>query len=188
MTAKKDKSGLTAKQARFAELVVMGCSLSDAYRGAYDASGSKPETVAVEASRLIRNPNIALTVERGRARALDAAVVTRSTLVERMERVNKAAFDRLTADDAERIDGAALNAFLKSYEALLKHVPDDSFYAVAGGEYAAQTAGDWTCNIMNDHIWFKDGSKSLPAAETWDTETVEPLPDGGVKVTKTRIR
>ena len=50
MTARKsDKSdtkekALTAKQSRFVELVVMGASPSDAYRGAFDTQG-KPETV-----------------------------------------------------------------------------------------------------------------------------------------------
>lgn len=195
MTARKsDKSdtkekALTAKQSRFVELVVMGASPSDAYRGAFDTKG-KPETVAVEAWRLLhRNPKIAQMVEDAKREAMSDAITTRSTLLERMEQVNRRAFDKLTAEDAERIDGAALNAFMKTYEVLVRHCPADDFYSIAGAELTAQCSGDWTKAVFaDDHVWFSDGGKELPEPEQWDSETVEPLPDGGVRITKKRIR
>lgn len=188
MTAKSEKA-LTAKQARFVELLVMGCSPSDAYRGAFDTK-AKPETIAVEAWRLIhRNPKIAPMLEQARREAMSDAITTRSTLLERMEQVNRRAFERLTAEDAERVDGAALTAFLKTYEVLKTNVPNDSFYAIANEELTAQSGGDWVAMALNDgHTWFGDGGKALPAPEDWDSETVEPLPDGGVRITKKRIR
>lgn len=187
MTAKTTKR-LTGKQQTFAELVAAGCSLSDAYRASYN-TGAKPEVVAVEASRLAHDPRVALIVEQARARAMESATTTRTTLVARLEAVNKAAFDKLTADDAERVDYSALSAFLKTTDALMRHVPDDTFYGVAGAELTAQNNGDWTKAVFaDDHVWFADGGKSLPAPDDWDSETVEPLPDGGVRITKKRIR
>ena len=197
MTARKsDKSdtkekALTAKQSRFVELVVMGASPSDAYRGAFDTQ-AKPETIAVEAWRLLhRNPKIAQMVEDAKREAMSDAITTRSTLLERMEQVNRRAFDKLTAEDAERVDYSALQAFLKTYEVLVRNVPDDGFYSVARAELEAQNSGSGCiipADFFGEHVWFKDGGTALPDLDTWDSETVEPLPDGGVKVTRRRIR
>lgn len=190
MTAKSEKA-LTAKQSRFVELVVMGCSPSDAYRGAFDTK-AKPETIAVEAWRLLhRNPKIAQMVEDAKREAMTDAITTRATLLERMEQVNRRAFERLTAEDAERMDGAALTAFMKTYDVLKVHVQNDDFYAMARAELEAQNTGSGSIlpvDFFGEHVWFSDGGKSLPAPGEWDSETVEPLPDGGVKVTRKRIR
>ena len=62
------KKKLTPRQQAFAEAIVAGNNQSDAYRIAYDAEKMGPQSVRVESSRLICNPNIALTVEGLRAR------------------------------------------------------------------------------------------------------------------------
>jgi len=96
MTDKK----ATVKQQRFAELILAGATPSDAYRGSYNTQG-KPETVAVEASRLLRNPNVALIIQQGRDEAMKAATCTRMGLLARLEAVNRAACERLTDADPE---------------------------------------------------------------------------------------
>ena len=54
---------LTAKQAKFALLRARGYTKSAAYREAFNASRSKPHTVAEEARRLCDNPLISRTID-----------------------------------------------------------------------------------------------------------------------------
>ena len=58
------RSKLTSKQSAFCRHVTAGSSLSEAYRKSYSASKMKPATVRREAHRLMRNPNVATTVEK----------------------------------------------------------------------------------------------------------------------------
>jgi len=65
MTKQKPKhSGLTARQQAFVEAVSKGLTYSDAYRKAYGAENSTPQTISVEANRLLNNPKIAVLLER----------------------------------------------------------------------------------------------------------------------------
>ena len=54
---------LTAKQAKFAELVAGGLNLSESYRRAYDAQGMSAGAIRVEAHRLSRHPKIVSAVK-----------------------------------------------------------------------------------------------------------------------------
>ena len=55
---------LTAKQARFADLIAGGLNQTEAYRRAYNAEGMNSDTVKVEAHRLSRHPKIVWAVDR----------------------------------------------------------------------------------------------------------------------------
>ena len=74
---------LTAKQAAFCRHVTSGSSLSEAYRKSYNANEMKPASVRREAHRLMRNPNVATTVER-LEREADVVMVER-TIADRKE-------------------------------------------------------------------------------------------------------
>jgi len=54
---------LTAKQAKFAELVAGGLNLSESYRRAYDARGMSSGAIRVEGHRLSRHPKIVSAVK-----------------------------------------------------------------------------------------------------------------------------
>jgi len=56
------KNGLTAKQEAFAQGVVKGLTLADAYRQAYDAENMKEASIYNEASRLMDHPQISQRV------------------------------------------------------------------------------------------------------------------------------
>lgn len=71
---------LTPKQQAFALAYVETGNASEAYRQAYDAENSSAETVKVEASRLLSNPNIALTVVSLQAEARERTLVTIESL------------------------------------------------------------------------------------------------------------
>jgi hypothetical protein len=68
---------LTPKQTHFCRAVVSGCTMSDAYREAYNTSNMKPATVHREAHTLKSNPKIATRVESLQG-AKDRAVVASS--------------------------------------------------------------------------------------------------------------
>ena len=62
MASDKQKS-LTPKQDAFARAYVETGNASEAYRRAYDADNMKPEVVKVKACELLKNGNVAVTVE-----------------------------------------------------------------------------------------------------------------------------
>jgi len=54
---------LTAKQEQFAQSILEGKTQADAYRTAYDATAMQDASVWTEASKLMRNPQVAARVE-----------------------------------------------------------------------------------------------------------------------------
>ena len=61
---KKPKhSGLTARQQAFVLAVSKGLTYTDAYRQSYGAENSTPQTISVEANRLLNNPKVAVLLE-----------------------------------------------------------------------------------------------------------------------------
>jgi phage terminase small subunit len=67
---------LTPKQERFAQLVAEGVNLSDAYRQAYDATKTKPETVNREAKAVMDNPKISTRVNELREPIIQKTQIT----------------------------------------------------------------------------------------------------------------
>lgn len=58
----------TEKQRKFAQSVAEGDSYSEAYRKAYDAGGSSPQTVRVNAHRVAHNANVSPMIDELKAR------------------------------------------------------------------------------------------------------------------------
>jgi phage terminase small subunit len=67
---------MTPKQERFCQLYVELGNGSEAYRQAYDAKRMKPESIAVQASKLLTHPKVALMVAQLKADAAERHVVT----------------------------------------------------------------------------------------------------------------
>jgi phage terminase small subunit len=76
-----DRRPLTAKQERFARLYIELGNASEAYRRAYDAGDMQDETVRVEASRVLANPNITLRTQQIEAEAVAVTQLTVGRLV-----------------------------------------------------------------------------------------------------------
>ena len=76
---------LTPKQQAFALAYVETGNASEAYRRAYDAENSSPETIKVEASRLLDNPNVALTVVGLQEEARERTLVTLESLTRELD-------------------------------------------------------------------------------------------------------
>lgn len=76
---------LTPKQEAFARTYVETGNASEAYRQAYNAENSSPETIKVEASRLLDNPNVALTIVALQAEARERTLVTVESLTRELD-------------------------------------------------------------------------------------------------------
>jgi len=112
-------NNLTAKQRHFCRAAVSGCTMSDAYREAYNTSNMKPATIHREAHMLMSHPKIATRVESLQG-AKDRAVLA-SNLSDR-ERV--LAMLREFMETAQPSDSAKIRAceLLGKSVGLFKHV------------------------------------------------------------------
>ena len=97
---------LTAKMEMFALGVASGLSQTEAYRRAYNAENMKPAVIAVKASELLRNGNVAVRLTELRAPALQKAQVT-------AEGVARRAWEIAQQDKPDRV--AALNVLSKMF-------------------------------------------------------------------------
>lgn len=79
---------LTPKQEAFARAVAAGNSQADAYRLAYNASASKPETVQKRACELMADGKVAGRVAELRERAATAVGITLETHLTRLEELS----------------------------------------------------------------------------------------------------
>jgi len=74
-------SKLTAKQEAFAQCIANGDDQATAYRTAYDAATMKDASVYIQASRLIKDPKIALRVDELKAEVAQQHLWTREMSV-----------------------------------------------------------------------------------------------------------
>lgn len=103
----------TAKQAAFARAIVAGLNPSEAYKAAgYSTAKMKPASVAVEAQKVLKNPNVSLMVRDGLNSAATAAVWSRVEAVKRLEAVNWKCLEEIKASD--NVSKAALDGFMSS--------------------------------------------------------------------------
>lgn len=72
---------LSAKQEAFAQCIASGDDQATAYRTAYDASGMKDASIYIEASKLIKNPKVALRVDELKAEVAQQHLWTREMSV-----------------------------------------------------------------------------------------------------------
>lgn len=88
----------TSKQRKFALGIIEGMNPSEAYKAAgYKASN--PKTVAVEAQKLLKSPNVSLIVNEGKEQAMADAVWSRKVAIERAQAVQDRAYNQLMNDE-----------------------------------------------------------------------------------------
>lgn len=106
---------VTPKQTQFAASVIAGCSLSDAYRKAYDVGRMSAKHVHEEASRLRKNPKVARIIEEGMKDVMAQAAWNRKTAIEQAAQVAGILFARIIEDGT---DADAIQSYLKTAERL----------------------------------------------------------------------
>ena len=78
---------LTPKQEKFAQLAVTLGNQSEAYRQAYDVSGSKLSTVTENASRLMTDSNVIARVEQLRTETKKAHKIDRQWIIDQHQEI-----------------------------------------------------------------------------------------------------
>ena len=76
---------LTGKQEKFCQGVADGLTQADAYRAAYNASGMKPESVQVSASKLMADPKISQRVAELRRKLAERLLWTREQSIDELK-------------------------------------------------------------------------------------------------------
>lgn len=79
---------LTQKQENFCAAYVETGNASEAYRRAYDASRMKPDSVSVNASKLMADARIALRLAELRQPVIEAAQITLASHLARLEELS----------------------------------------------------------------------------------------------------
>lgn len=79
------RNNLTPKQEKFAQAVVAGESLSDAYRMSYKCDKMSDNAINVQASKLSKDPKIALRVDELRKPITEALGVTVETITNELD-------------------------------------------------------------------------------------------------------
>jgi phage terminase small subunit len=90
---------LNPKQEKFCQLYVELGNGAEAYRRAYNSKG-KPQSVAVEASKLLSDPNISLRVEAVREALKANHGITLKNILDELEEARKLAHSTGTASAA----------------------------------------------------------------------------------------
>ena len=88
-----DKIKLTPKQEKFCYGYMETGNASAAYRAAYNAEKMKPESVAVQAAKMLASPKIALKIDALRAELRQRHEITVDDLVKELEEARKLAFE-----------------------------------------------------------------------------------------------
>lgn len=98
---------LTQKQEKFCRLVVELNNNSDAYRGAYDASRMKPESIHRKAKELMDNVNVAARIAELRAEHAKRHRVTVDDLLGELEEARQIALNAETPQTSAAV-GASM--------------------------------------------------------------------------------
>ena len=88
-----DEIKLTPKQEKFCYGYIETGNASGAYRAAYNAEKMKPESVAVQAAKMLASPKIALKIDALRAELRQRHEITVDDLVAELEEARKLAFE-----------------------------------------------------------------------------------------------
>jgi hypothetical protein len=122
----KKESDLTIKQRAFADAIIKGKlgSFKEVYADVYDVTltkqGKIPKWVEVEASRLMANPKVSLSIQQGLQRRETNAVAsttrTRSYVLEQLMRESKEAESDSSRIRALELLGKTVNLFSDTLE------------------------------------------------------------------------
>lgn len=108
--------GLTPKRRAFVNAIVSGMNPSEAYRAAGYSERMGARSVAVEANKLMRNPDISLAILKGQAEAVKKAIWSRETALERLDEVNSIALGAMRETGVTDRDNLA--GFTASFDRL----------------------------------------------------------------------
>lgn len=112
-------SKLTPKQAAFVRAYLETGNASEAYRRAYNAKNMKPETIKVKACELLKNGNVAATVERRQDQVAEKHGITVERIISELAKIGFSDLRKAVKWGSRKIDPA---------------VDEDAAAAMANGE------------------------------------------------------
>lgn len=84
---------LTAKQQKFVNEICKGVKPSQAYISAYNPKNSSKETIAVEASRLLKNPKVSLIIDENYKKLQEKFSYSREESFRKIQEIQQKAFE-----------------------------------------------------------------------------------------------
>ena len=110
---------LTAKQEAFCQAIADGKNQSDAYRLAYNAEKMKPESVQVQASKLISDPKVAIRIQELKSKLESKQLWTREQSINKaIEAIEMASNN---GKPLEILKGVEVLNKMHGYDAPIKH-------------------------------------------------------------------
>ncbi len=134
---------LTARQHHFVRELLAGRTASDAYRRAYNAENSKPETIHANACRMANNAKVKAWVAAGRTALMGGASVSRENHMRELERLRElsiAAGKHSAAVQAEMLRGKVAGYYVEQYADVSAGDPIAALNSIA--ELAPELAAD----------------------------------------------
>ena len=113
---------LNPKQEKFCQLYVELGNGAEAYRRAYNSKG-KPQSVAVEASKLLSEPNISLRVEEVREALKANHGITLKNILEELEEARAVALSAATPQTSAAVAATMGKAKLLGFDREKKEQP-----------------------------------------------------------------
>jgi phage terminase small subunit len=125
---------MTPKQEEFARAFVETGNASEAYRRAYNAENMKRESIAVEACKLLDDPNVSQMVEALKEEALQRHRLTVDDLLRELEEARMAAYQQEKPQAAAMVAASMGKAKLLGLEAPTKldHTSSDGTMSPKG--------------------------------------------------------
>lgn len=138
-------NGLTARQSRFAALVVEGHGLSDAYRRSYSTDNMSDASIHSEASRLRHDPKVSPIIEAGISEAMGDAVWSRKRAITRLLELNDRALSEI---EDGNITPTVVTAFTSSLDRLNRLHGTDKTQSDGDEQWAEMVSG-LTANLFS---------------------------------------
>lgn len=138
-------NGLTARQSRFAALVVEGHGLSDAYRRSYSTDNMSDASIHSEASRLRHDPKISPIIEAGISEAMGDAVWSRKRAITRLLELNDRALSEI---EDGNVTPTVVTAFTSSLDRLNRLHGTDKTQSDGDEQWAEMVSG-LTANLFS---------------------------------------
>jgi hypothetical protein len=146
---------LTAKQWKFCEGVLVGLSLSDAYRAAYDAQNMSAPAIHCEASRLRNDPRVALWLDAVQSEHVGDTLADHLKELNRLKAIAIRTGNVGAAVLAEQLRGKARGHYVEQYA-------DVSYDPIATLNELAQHDPELARQLADAHGITWEGDKAKP--------------------------
>lgn len=152
MTAQKkappgEGGKLTLKQEAFAQAYIETGNASEAYRRAYSTGQMKPESIVVEASKLLSSPKVSIRVLELQDQALKRHEVTVDSLIRELEEA------RIAASTTERPQASAMVAATMGKAKILGFIVDKQDNTSSDGSMTPRsTLSDKAVGVIMDKL------------------------------------